>query len=144
MSRTHILLIFLLLPLTLRSQEDICIGKELVLYSTVLQEDRSYWIHLPEHYNMDTKQRYPVVYLLDGDSFFHSLVGIRKTLASGRGKYLPPCIIVGVLNTRFRKEGEVRLSVSFLRKNFALLSIVPIARTAGICLSVIRMRGFSP
>ena len=48
---------------------------------------------------MDTKQRYPVVYLLDGDSFFHSLVGIRKTLASGRGKYLPPCIIVGVLNT---------------------------------------------
>ena len=99
MSRTHILLIFLLLPLTLRSQEDICIGKELVLYSTVLQEDRSYWINLPEHYNMDTKQRYPVVYLLDGDSFFHSLVGIRKTLASGRGKYLPPCIIVGVLNT---------------------------------------------
>ena len=55
MSRTHILLIFLLLPLTLRSQEDICIGKELVLYSTVLQEDRSYWINLPEHYNMDTK-----------------------------------------------------------------------------------------
>ena len=99
MSRTHILLIFLLLPLTLRSQEDICIGKELVLYSTVLQEERSYWIHLPEHYNMDTKQRYPVVYLLDGDSFFHSLVGIRKTLASGRGKYLPPCIIVGVLNS---------------------------------------------
>ena len=42
---------------------------------------------------------------------------------------------------RFRKEGEVRLSVSFLRKNFVLLSIVPIARTAGICLSVIRMRG---
>lgn len=55
MSRTHILLIFLLLPLILRSQEDICIGKELALYSTVLQEERSYWIHLPEHYNMDTK-----------------------------------------------------------------------------------------
>lgn len=34
MSRTHILLIFLLLPLILRSQEDICIGKKLgfVLY----------------------------------------------------------------------------------------------------------------
>ena len=44
MSRTHILLIFLLLPLVLRSQEDICIGKELALYSTVLQEERSYWI----------------------------------------------------------------------------------------------------
>ena len=95
MSRTHILLIFLLLPLTLRSQEDICIGKELVLYSTVLQEDRSYWIHLPEHYNMDTKQRYPVVYLLDGDSFFHSLVGIRKTLASVEVNIYLPVLLSG-------------------------------------------------
>ncbi len=86
MSRTHILLIFLLLPLILRSQEDICIGKELALYSTVLQEERSYWIHLPEHYNMDTKQRYPVVYLLDGDSFFHSLVGISRTFTTVRGR----------------------------------------------------------
>ncbi|WP_297905282.1 alpha/beta hydrolase-fold protein [uncultured Parabacteroides sp.] len=99
MSRTHILLIFLLLPLTLRSQEDICIGKERSLYSATLQEERSYWIHLPELYDADTIRRYPVVYLLDGDSFFHSLVGIRKTLASGKGKYLSPCIIVGVLNT---------------------------------------------
>ncbi len=99
MSRTQILLIFLLLPLTLRSQEDICIGKKAVLFSSVLQEERSYWIHLPECYDADAGQGYPVVYLLDGDSFFHSLVGIGRTLASGKGKYLPPCIIVGVLNT---------------------------------------------
>ena len=40
MSRTHILLIFLLLPLILRSQEDIYIGKKQSLYSTALQENR--------------------------------------------------------------------------------------------------------
>jgi len=83
----------------MRSQEDICIGKKHTLNSAVLQEERSYWIHLPENYERDTEQSYPVIYLLDGDSFFHSLVGISKTLSSGRGKYLPPSIIVAVLNT---------------------------------------------
>ena len=98
MIRIQILFIFLLLPLTMRSQEDICIGKKLFLYSAALQEEREYWVHLPENYGQDSAQTYPVIYLLDGDSFFHTLVGISKTLAFGRGKYLPPCIIVGVLN----------------------------------------------
>ena len=48
MIRIHIFLILLLLPLTLRSQEDICIGKKHSLYSTVLQEERNYWVHLPD------------------------------------------------------------------------------------------------
>lgn len=99
MIRIYILLIFLLLPLAMRSQEDIYIGKAYTLYSSVLQEERSYWVHLPDGYDRDTTRTYPVVYLLDGDSFFHSLVGIGKTLASGKERYLPSCIIVGILNT---------------------------------------------
>lgn len=98
MNRIKILLILLLLPLTLRSQEDICIGKKQSLYSTALQENRNYWIHLPENYGQDTTQTYPVIYLLDGDSFFHSLVGISKTFSTVRGKFLPQSIIIGVLN----------------------------------------------
>ncbi len=99
MIKTYLLIICLLLPLTMRSQEDICIGKGYTLYSDVLQEERAYWVHLPESYGQDTTKTYPVIYLLDGKSFFHSLVGISKTLASGMGKYLPPSIIVGVLST---------------------------------------------
>lgn len=98
MNWIKILLIFLLLPLILRSQEDICIGKKQSLYSTALQENRNYWIHLPESYGQDTTQTYPVIYLLDGDSFFHSLVGISKTFSTVRGKFLPQSIIIGVLN----------------------------------------------
>lgn len=98
MNRIKILLILLLLPLILRSQEDIYIGKKQSLYSTVLQENRNYWIHLPENYGQDTTQTYPVIYLLDGDSFFHSLVGISKTFSTVRGKFLPQSIIIGVLN----------------------------------------------
>lgn len=99
MAKIHILSILLLLPLTMRSQEDICIGKKYAMNSAILQEERQYWIHLPENYEQEPEQTHPVIYLLDGDSFFHSLVGIIQTLASGRGKSLPSCIIVGVLNT---------------------------------------------
>lgn len=99
MSRTHILVLFLLLPLMMRGQEDICIGMKNRLFSSALQEEREYWIHLPDSYDGNAALAYPVVYLLDGDAFFHSLVGISKTLASGKRRHLPPCIIVGVLNT---------------------------------------------
>lgn len=98
MIRIHIFLILLLLPLTMRSQEDICIGKKHSLYSTVLQEERNYWVHLPDNYRRDTTQRYQVIYLLDGDAFFHSVVGISRTFTTVKGRHLPPSIIVGVLN----------------------------------------------
>ncbi|MDH6307509.1 putative alpha/beta superfamily hydrolase [Dysgonomonas sp. PFB1-18] len=104
MIKIYLLLICLLFSLIMRSQEDICIGKRYTLYSDVLQEERGYWMHLPESYGQDTTKAYPVLYLLDGESFFHSLVGISKTLASGRGKYLPPCIIVGVLSTNRTRD----------------------------------------
>lgn len=99
MIKFHILLIILLLPLTMWCQEDICIGTKHSLYSTVIDEKRDYWIHLPEGYEQDTTKRYPVVYLLDGNSFFHTLVGFSKTLTTVRGKFLPPSIIIGVLST---------------------------------------------
>ena len=98
MIRIHLFLILLLLPLTMRSQEDICIGKKHSLYSTVLQEERNYWIHLPDNYGRDTTQHYQVIYLLDGDAFFHSVVGISRTFTTVKGRHLPPSIIVGVLN----------------------------------------------
>lgn len=97
--QTFLTALFLLLPLSMRSQEDICIGKRYSLYSDCLQEKREYWVHLPENYSQDTTQTYPVIYLLDGNSFFHSLVGFSKTFATVRGKYLPPCIIVGIVST---------------------------------------------
>ncbi|MCC8188359.1 MAG: hypothetical protein LIP08_12885 [Bacteroides sp.] len=79
MTRITILLFFLLLPLTMRSQEEICIGKKHLLYSTVLQEQRAYWVHIPENDQQDTTNTYPVLYLRDGDSYFHALEGISKT-----------------------------------------------------------------
>ena len=104
MIRMYIFLILLLLPLTMRSQEDICIGKKQSLHSAVLNEERNYWIHLPSGYEQDTTKRYPVIDLLDGDAFFHSLVGISRTFTTVRGKYLPESIIIGVLNVNRTRD----------------------------------------
>ena len=99
MNRNLIILLFLLTPLCLWSQEDICIGKQYTLDSKVLHEKRSYWVHLPDNYDKNSKETYPVIYLLDGDSFFKAMVGMTHVLCSGRGKRMPEHIIVGVLNT---------------------------------------------
>lgn len=99
MSRNYLFLIFLLFSLPMWSQEDISIGKKYSIYSGTLQEERNYWIYLPEDYDLNKEQSYQVIYLLDGESFFHALVGITKTIVLGKGKNFAPSIVVGVLST---------------------------------------------
>ena len=100
MFTTHrfLLMMFLLLPLSVWSQEDIRIGKQYSVYSSSLQEKRTYWVHLPDNYEENKNQHYPVIYLLDGEDFFHAMVGIRQTLSTTKGKHIPPCIIIGIIS----------------------------------------------
>lgn len=83
------------------NSDKIEIGRKRRIYSTVLDEDREYWIYLPEDYDDTTyaPYSYPVLYLLDGDRHFHSLTGIQEFLSRGPYASLPEMIIVGVLNT---------------------------------------------
>lgn len=75
------------------AQEPVSIGAKHKLYSEILHEDREYWVHLPEEYAENEDKKYPVLYLLDGDRNFTSLVAIEQ------GRRRNPFIIVGVLNT---------------------------------------------
>ncbi|MDR2383367.1 MAG: alpha/beta hydrolase [Prevotellaceae bacterium] len=86
------------------AQADICIGKEDTVYSHVLQEERKYWIHLPENYADSVQKHYPVIYLLDGDLFFHALVAVQRSYSRGRQPVMPECIIVGILNTNRTRD----------------------------------------
>ena len=51
------------------------IGKFDTLHSTILNEDRSILVHIPEN-EVQSNVRYPVMYLLDGDAHFTKTVGI--------------------------------------------------------------------
>jgi predicted alpha/beta superfamily hydrolase len=65
--------------------------------SARLGETREVWISLPDRYD-ETQDRYPVLYLLDGEINFNSgqVGGIRYSASLGE---IPELIVVGVVNT---------------------------------------------
>ncbi len=63
------------------------------IYSNVLLEERSFYIHLPKGRN----KTYPVLYLLDGRSNFDAVLAITKHLE--RYDQIPEMIIVAIHNT---------------------------------------------
>lgn len=72
------------------------------LDSKVLQEKRKIWVYVPNSAASDiyAKAKYPVVYLLDGDAHFYSVVGMIQQLSSVNGNSIcPEMIVVGIPNT---------------------------------------------
>jgi predicted alpha/beta superfamily hydrolase len=55
---------------------------------------------VPNSGQVDSKQRYPVLYLLDGDAHFYSVVGMIQQLSQVNGNTIcPEMIVVGIPNT---------------------------------------------
>lgn len=105
---TLILLASLLMPVALDAQGTdryrLTIGTVDSLKSTVLNgEIRKYLVYTPPSYSdtMYTPQRYPVLYLLDGDAHFHSVTGLIQILGTGvNATYaIPEMIVVAIPNT---------------------------------------------
>lgn len=77
-------------PLPFRNQISI------VFHSKVLNEDRQFWIYLPEGYDKGNKL-YPVIYLLDPDQNFAYVTEMERFLSD---RYrMPKSIVVGIVNT---------------------------------------------
>lgn len=79
------------------------IGKIDSIYSGTLKEQRPYLVYLPPSYSDTTylPQRYPVLYVLDGDAHFHSITGVLQFLSSATNGVLamPEMIVVAIPNT---------------------------------------------
>lgn len=85
-----------------QTNNNIIIGKIDTVRSKILNETRRVWVYVPASANnkMYTQQVYPVVYLLDGPSHFHSLTGLIQQLSFVSGNtVLPEMIVVGIQNT---------------------------------------------
>jgi hypothetical protein len=57
----------------------ITVGKLFTLPSKVLEQERSFQVYLPASYHQST-QKYPVLYVLDGQKFFTNAVAIQYSL----------------------------------------------------------------
>jgi len=74
-------------------------GFEKTMPSVILGAQRTVWIHIPnsDAKNSDNrKEHYPVIYLLDGDANFNSVVGMTEFMSNAG--LCPPMIVVGVLH----------------------------------------------
>lgn len=80
----------------------IFIGKHDGLHSKILDEQRDLLIYVPSGYERDTTTRYPVVYLLDGDTHFHSVTGILDQLSGN--EVCPKMIVVAIPNTHRSRD----------------------------------------
>jgi uncharacterized protein len=71
------------------------VGKVDSVYSTILNEQRQFWIHLPNQGNLVEGKQYPVIYLLDGGVHLGGLAMVQEYYNYFR---LPEMIVVGISN----------------------------------------------
>jgi predicted alpha/beta superfamily hydrolase len=125
MKKTLSFLVFLLLAVISQAQssKDIVIGKLDSIQSKTLNEKRKIWVHVPA--GASSGQRYPVVYLLDGDAHFTSVVGMIEQLSTVNGNSIcPEMIVVAIPNTdRTRDLTPTHAGVSgYVDSNFVRTS----------------------
>src|SRR5438309_4503923 len=104
MRKLFLFILAAIITLAAAAQNDnkIVIGKIDSISSKILNEQRKVWVYTPDMTsgNHDTSQRYPVLYLLDGDAHFQSVVGLIQQLSQANGNTVfPQMIIVGIPNT---------------------------------------------
>lgn len=97
-----ILILFFSASAIAQVNNKVIIGTIDSIQSKVLNEQRKIWIYVPNNFQVGiySKQRYPVLYLLDGDSHFYSVVGMIQQLSQVNGNTIcPEMIVVGIPNT---------------------------------------------
>lgn len=83
------------------AKQPIVIGEQFTIHSKTLGEDRQIWVSRPAGYEQST-ERFPVMYLLDGNAHFHHTTGIIQFLANlGR---MPQMLVVGIPNTQRTRD----------------------------------------
>jgi predicted alpha/beta superfamily hydrolase len=108
----HIIAIVLLLITVNQAKsqepEQMVIGTIHTLRSTILNEDREYWISLPDSYNKEASsyKRYPVLIVLDGNVHFKAISGMINYMSADayRSQRIPEMILVAIQNVDRRRD----------------------------------------
>jgi predicted alpha/beta superfamily hydrolase len=88
------------------------LGKKIKIYSKSLNKEMSYWVNLPKSYKDQSilPKRYPVLYLLDGESHFKFSCGV-VSFMSEAGAYnnyqIPELIVIAIPNKKFEDRDSL-------------------------------------
>lgn len=94
-----------------QQNNDILVGSKFNIYSSILDENRTCLISLPNSYNdsTDIEKKYPIIILLDGYAHFKTAVGTVHFMSSdiNRNYLMPETIIVAIENVDRRRDFTV-------------------------------------
>jgi len=94
-----LLVIFFLISITqIQAQINNSVKKDSI-FSNTFNEYKKIWIQLPENYNPNSSEKYPVIYILDGGVMLNTLETVYNNYW---GHYLPHMILVGISNSTNR------------------------------------------
>jgi len=103
-----IALFFLITPLLLFAQNSAdfkpLIADNIKVTSKVLGEDRKVYIYVPPVDSANLAKRYPVLYLMDGESHFSMIAELCRYLSRWDVNVIPEMIIVGIPNTNRTRD----------------------------------------
>ena len=111
MRKKIILALFILIGVNQVKSQDvgqIAIGTKQILHSIILNEDREYWVSLPESYSKEESsyKKYPLLIVLDGNIHFKAIAGMVNYMSSDnyRSWKIPEMIVVGIQNVDRRRD----------------------------------------
>ncbi len=91
-----------------QENNQISIGFKDQLFSNVLNENREFWVNLPESYYEEgaSYKRYPILIVLDGNIHFQSITGMVDYMSAGHNGNLqiPEMIVVAIQNVNRRRD----------------------------------------
>ncbi|MFT3844515.1 MAG: alpha/beta hydrolase-fold protein [Lacibacter sp.] len=96
------------------------LGEILELHSTVLSENRTLNIYLPEGYNPKDSTKYPVIYLLDGsaDEDFIHIAGLVQYNSFEWINIVPKSIVVGIATVDRRRDFTFPTTIQADKKKY--------------------------
>lgn len=95
MRRPFVLYLLLFCCIPFIFSQEISIGKRDKVYSEILQQDREFSVYLPPSYQSSVNQKYPVLYILDGDYNFQYVAGFLE-LQGAISEIIPEMILVAI------------------------------------------------
>ena len=90
-----------LLPVMAQVGEPIVLGQRVKFHSNIMNEDRTLLVYSPDT-ALASSGRYPVIYLLDGESQFLHTTGVVQFLS--QNNRMPQMIVVGITNTNRTRD----------------------------------------
>lgn len=90
------------------------------LHSNILNESRKIYVQIPESYNTNSKQKFPVVYILDGEILLPTVSDVQNYYSGG---FTPEMVLIGISNDKNRVRDlttstiTTKYGMPFIEKN---------------------------